>query len=88
VSPAGTVAHRLMVAVGVRTREQAREFVIGVVQRQVPRLSLADVRELLDPTLWPERAVMPEQRKTEVFDPGEMPPRGTVRDNLAPGEVL
>jgi hypothetical protein len=47
-SAAGTVAARVMNQLGIHTRAQAREFLTAVMVRQLPRLSVADVSELLD----------------------------------------
>lgn len=86
MTPAGIVAARMMAALGIDDPETARLFLRDVVARQLPRLSVGDIRELLDPTRYPRRQTVPGPRDGWTYDRDDPDTPTTrrlpVRDNL------
>ena len=79
----------LLAAVGVTHREQAAVVLQMAVACMIPTTDGPVLERVLEsfPAAVPAPGYDPDsERPVKPFDPGEFPPRGTVRDNLDPGE--
>ena len=70
VSPAAVVTVALFRALGVRSASEARALLREAVIWQVPRMSGANVAEIL--ASFDGGPAEPEQRHTETWEPGEV----------------
>lgn len=86
VSPSALVAWRTLAALQITHDPDEVLRALIVWCRPSPPLSVSDVAEIMAAVADGTRD--PNDRKTEIFDPSEMPSRGTLRTNLSPGELI
>jgi hypothetical protein len=86
ISPSALVAWRTLSALQITGDADKVRHALILWCRPTPPLSVSDVAEIMAAVA--DAAPDLDTRVTEVFDLTETPPRGTVRTNLEPGELV